>query len=627
MRVFLSYAEEDAIVAAEIAGWLKARHAEVYWFQSPAELGRRFASRIEMAMSRADRFLALMSPSFLTSAFCGREGELALHREADLQAVDSAAWFITVLEIVATPRSEAGFLRSYGWLPAFDLAARETALDNVFASLPPPGGAKTPPSEETAPEAWSPIFRNREHELEEVVHGLTNVAGTHFWLVIAPPQLGKTWFIHRLATKVLEELEDEARWAARRVDLKDQPQSGPWDVRLLLEQLFGVRRLADGFSAACLQVAKEIVRRGQPHLCILDSAELLDRESVDTLRAFFGEIYRMVEEAARPDVRLAAVVASRRDDGWQSMRRGPRFSLLPLTEFKSGVVQGALNDLAREMKVTSTSAAMKQNAAVVHDLSEGLPALLVQCLRWIRAEQWIGFERLKNDPELFERLAYPYVREVLLAQESLLGRQPEDGQLAPRQALIDAFRVLAPYRFFTQSHLRHHIESDRALRRAMEDLDWSVEQIWSYLDETAIRARPPVEPWIKTSPPIRRLLYRYFHRSDERRGEVHFQASTFARIWADELTGSDQVAGLIESLWHEAAALYLSQSPELDARLCESARALVVSLRESRSLSVYELRKNAADRLDGDEEFQGLIGSVTGLPDKLRDIIRPAEEA
>src|SRR5579872_6016989 len=59
------------------------------------------------------------------------------------------------------------------------------------------GGAARP-SNATGPadtgDGLEPKFRNREHELEEVVSALDNDAADHFWLYVAPPQLGKTWF-------------------------------------------------------------------------------------------------------------------------------------------------------------------------------------------------------------------------------------------------------------------------------------------------------------------------------------------------------------------------------------------------------------------------------------------------
>jgi hypothetical protein len=620
MLVFLSYAEEDGTAAAEVATALSKHGASVYWFQKPAERGQRFLRRIETVMSRADRFIALMSPSFLASLLCNRESEFAIHREDDMQAIDPTASFVTVLEVVPTPIARAGLLRSYDWLRARDSHAREAVLAQLVASIP--SSDAEIPGHDGEDEPWFPSFRNRDNEIEEVVRGLTNVAGTHFWLVIAPPQLGKTWFINHLAMKLLEERDG---WAGRRVDLKDQPDGERWDARRLIEQLFGVDRLAEGFSAACRQVAQVVLRRRKFHLCILDSTEQLDRESIGELRAYLGEIYRIIQQARNHDVRLVVVAASRRDDGWQKVQRGPRFGLLPLTEFSLEVVQRALDDLALKMGFRMSPPEMWQNARIVREMSEGLPALLVHCLRWIQSEQWVDIERLREDPRLFEKLAIPYIREILLAEESLFPRHPEDGQERCR-TLVESFRVLAPYRFFTQSHLRYHIASDQVLHNALEESGWSVEKLWNYLTDSAILARPPAGPWLTTSAPIRRLLYRYFHRTDESRSEIHFQASEFMRTWAEVLTGSDQVTGLIESFWHEAAGLHFSQSEEMDSRLRVSAGKLFASLRETQSLSFEELRKNAADRLDADEEFQGLIESVAGLSDELQDMIRSAEE-
>jgi hypothetical protein len=621
MLVFLSYAEEDGAAAKEIATGLTSRGVTVYWFQNPEERGQRFLRRIETVMSRADRFIALMSPSFLTSLPCSRESDLAIHREDDMQAIDPAASFITVLEVAPTPKATGGLLRSYEWLPAneSDPHAREALLTRLVASVP--SSDAEIPERDGEKEPWFPSFRNREKEIEEVWRGLTNVAGTHFWLVIAPPQLGKTWFVNQLAIRLLGE---QGGWTGRRVDLTDQPDGEHWDARRLIEQLFGVNRVADDFSTACRKVAQAVLQRGKSYLCILDSAEQLDREIIGELRAYLGEIYRIVQ-VRNHDVRLAVVVASRRDDGWQKVQRGPRFGLMRLTEFNVEVVQRALDDLARKMRFTISSRDMEQHATTVHGMSEGLPALLVHCLRWIQSEQWVDIERLSEDPRLFERLAIPYISKVLLVEESLFPRHPEDGQERCR-LLVESFRVLAPYRFFTQSHLRHHIASDTVLRHALEESGWSVERLWSYLTDTAILARPSAGPWLTTSAPIRRLLYRYFHRTDESRSKANFQASEFTRAWAEGLTGSDQVTGLIESFWHEAAGLYFSQSQEMDSRLRASAGDLVAALRETQSLSLDELRKNAAERLDADGEFQGLIESVTELSDELQDIIRPAEE-
>ena len=66
------------------------------------------------------------------------------------------------------------------------------------------------------------LFRNRRDELDSVLHGLTNVAGPHFWLIVAPPQLGKTWFLDQLRAEIAAKAQGAARWATKLVDLRVQ---------------------------------------------------------------------------------------------------------------------------------------------------------------------------------------------------------------------------------------------------------------------------------------------------------------------------------------------------------------------------------------------------------------------
>jgi TIR domain len=621
MQVFLSYAKADERVAAEIANALDGRGISVYRFQDEEERGGRFLDRIATVISEADHFLALMSPSFLASDTCSRERELAMHRERDIQAGNPSATFITVLEVSATPKQAAGFLRAYDWFSAADPADRERAIRQVAGSAPADSNATvSDPGEKRAP--WSPEFQNREREIEDVTHGLMNVAGMHFWLVIAPPQLGKTWFVDHLAAKLRE---DEANWMARRLDLKDMPARDRSNIALLVERLFGVRQTEDDPSVMCRQIAKVILERGRPYLCILDSAELLGRDSIEMLRSYVGQVDHGISQGAKRGVWLAMVAASRRDDGWQSVQPGcPRFKALRLTEFKVEVVERSLEHLADKMKRGFSREQTRRNAELVHGMSEGLPALLVRCLRWIKDWEWVDIEQLRADPQLFETLVSPYVQDVIFAEESLFTREKDRG-LDSSRALIRCFRGLAPYRFFTQSHLRHHITTDPGLSHLIDDASWSVEMVWNYLSETALLDRPTAGPWLKTSPPLRRLLCRYFHRSDEIRSTVHFQASTFAKEWSNQLTGSDQVAGLVESFWHEAAGLHYSQPAQLEERLCESARELTECLRGSDSLSISELQNDAVGRLEGDEEFQDLIRPVPALWGRLQEILQPSE--
>ena len=135
--LFLSHAEQDKEIASAIAEWLREKDLEVFRWEDPARPGGRFIKQIEEAINRSDAFIALLSPSFLASDWCGRETEFALHREQGLQAGDPDRYFIYVLQIVATPGSDAGFLRSYDWLDLTESANMEAALGELTDRLSP----------------------------------------------------------------------------------------------------------------------------------------------------------------------------------------------------------------------------------------------------------------------------------------------------------------------------------------------------------------------------------------------------------------------------------------------------------------------------------------------------------
>jgi hypothetical protein len=618
--LFLSYAEEDSESARRIAEWFRGRDIKVYLWEDPEQRGGRFLTQIERAMNRSDGFLALMSPGFIRSPLCHREAELAIHLEEDLQASDPDAKFIRVLLVENTPYGKADFLRSYDWLDVTSQEKMHRVLSGVADGFGRSRREESTVSGETQSELASPSFRNREEEVDKVLHGLTNTAGPHFWLVIAPPQLGKTWFMDHVAAKLLEA---PVTWESRRVDVREYPEATRSNITLLLMELFGLARPAQTEQDISRFIAQTILQRRKPHLCLLDSAELLPESTAIELRSHLSEIYRRVKYAGRKDVWLAFIVASRRDDEWRGVTPYPRLTLLPLTQFRIDVVRDALRGLAQQMGLDHGSAELDQHAALVYRMSEGLPALLVLYLRWIQKEEWLDIERLENQ-EQFEALARDYIQE-LLSHDSLLPSNPERDD-EPRRVLESAFRVLAPYRLFTQSHLRHHLERDRRFRAALEAVEWPIERLWNGISKTALLSRPLDEPWQETQAAIRRLLFRYFYKNSKQRVEAHQQARHFAEIWRDGQTGNEQVIGLIECLWHEAAALRLSQAADMEVALNRSARTFAEALRPSSLYTGAELRRSAARRMRNDEEFQETVSNIAGLFARLAQIVESTEE-
>ena len=473
----------------------------------------------------------------------------------------------------------------------------------------------------TGVEPAAPLFRNRRQELDRVVGGLLSPVGPHFWLVVAPPQLGKTWFLHRISA----ELEEQSPgWAARLIDMRDQPAEFRRDARAILARFFPFRQPATSGSGLPETIAKMILRSNKAHLCLIDSAELLDQRTITSLRRLLGEIHRLVQDAGQEGVWLTLIVASRREEHWRGMNLLPRLVPLPLTEFPPIIVQQALRDLAKDMRRNAFSTReFNRWSNQVHRQSEGLPRLLVSYQRWIRVNEWLGMRRL-GSPDLFAELGYPYIRDDLLSTDSLV---PVSGDRGSRQhrALVEAFRVLVPYRLFSRFHLSYHNDLDSALHEAVADADWTLEDLWKAISGTALLMQPLDELWQAIYPAIRRLLFRYYYDSPEKQAAAHRKARKLMEAWAGEQYGKEQAVGLIECLWHESAELRLNRPSEmkleLKQELMESAAKLSKTITPSTAYSVEEVREYACERLLNDEELRPPSGLPANLLKSLAGII------
>ncbi|MBV9449016.1 MAG: toll/interleukin-1 receptor domain-containing protein [Streptosporangiaceae bacterium] len=617
-RVFLSFAEEERELADEIAEQLGDR-----WFDvlDPARQRNQATTQLEADIRASDAFVVLLSPSYLVSPQCRLEHDLAVRLAGQQDATPSTA-FIHVLKVRETPYSDAGQLRAYDWADLTSPDSRDADLDRLAialeASMPSGAIQHIRSSSGSAEHGVRPTgFRDRHAELAMLVDGLLNSRGPHFWFVIAPPGLGKTTFLAGLREQVAGL---HPRWATDLVDIREQPPDVRGDAGALLARCFGLSSHVTAEPETLRGIAQEISRGGRPHLCLLDSAELLPEQTAHALRSGLSEIYRLVQHTGNVNVWLAVIVASRRDDGWRGVFPDPRFSFMKLAEFDVDVVEDALREAAGPDRGSRYSdARFRHIAELVRRLTEGLPALLDPALRWISAEEWLDVERLEEQ-EVFEERVRPYVHDTLLAADSIL---PQARQLTRTaiHALTAALQILAPYRMFTQSHLRYHLESDEEFRHAVERAQWKIEDLWTAISSTALLQRPLDEPWQEIHAAIRRLLYRYFYHSDDERADAHRTARKFVEIWSGRQFGKEQVIGLVECLWHEAAVLRLERPAELARNLIDSAGRLSGELRPSGAYTVSELRAYAAERIRNDEEFQESIGNDVELVGRLVDAI------
>jgi MinD-like ATPase involved in chromosome partitioning or flagellar assembly len=469
-------------------------------------------------------------------------------------------------------------------------------------------------------------FRDRAEELDRVLSGVASPAGPHFWLVTAPPRLGKSWFLRAISEQA------PSNWGVTLLDLRAEAMGLRADPTRLAQRLLGITTSITDDPAVLVRVAREISAKRRPLLCLLDSAELLTESTTVVLRRWLSEIYRHIESADASDVRLALVVASRSENRWRGISPAPRLMTFSLAEFNSLVVHQALTDLAEEMGMDPSLLDLRSLTTQVYDVTEGLPNLLHDCLNWIRAEQWLGLDRLAGQ-EFFDQFVRPYIRYQLLTSssspeplhgwsESTANAQSESSS----RVLEFAFHYLSRYRFFTQSHLRYHLERDLAFREAVDGIGWSLTDLWNEVSYASLLLQPLDEPWQEIYPAIRRLLFRYSYRSSRMRTRAHEEALKFVQVWGERQFGKEQTVSLVECLWHQGSALDLSDTADFEIKMIELAATLSRQLKPSPLYSIEELRHYAAERIGYDGELEAMLNRVEGLVARLSAIvIRPPE--
>ncbi len=617
--LFMSYADEDREIAREIADRLSKEDVSVYSPQHDGDLRGLAGPEPECAIQRADAFLALLSPGFLTSPACRREQDLAEYRSrADGVADD----FIQVLKIRQTPHHHSAALESRPWLDLTGGASWDNVLSGLAAkigsadgTLPPAG--RPPDSTGGRPPRPSPHFRNRDGELDEIVGGITDEYGEQFWLIIAPPQLGKTWLLQKISANV--EQSWWRRWTPRIVDVRELSADVIDDAEAILLLLFGLDRDSVGSRPIADVIASEILRNRRFQLCLLDSAELLADSTVAALRQQLSDIHARLSAPHGSDVRLAFVAASRRESEWKGVSPPPRLQIRRLTEFSVEVFHKAVQDLAQEMNCRFSPAELQQIARRLHVLSEGLPALLAGCLRWIREHGWGELELLEQWA-VFEEIAGPYIEQVLLSASglSVSGSAPASDE---RAAIGDALLALSPYRFLTMSHLSEHV-GNGALRESMRTLRWSVTDLWNAVSGTDLLFLPLREPWHEVYGPIRRLLCRRAYPLAAERGTAHREACDYMQAFMPGVYGSDQARVLVECLWHEAQATALAGSAEVEPAVISLARRLSAQVAAAPRLDQATIRGTAARLIEADKELADAVGNVPGLLARVAQTVR-----
>ena len=554
MRVFISYSGEDSKFARLLEDHMKKSGLDPWCFENPHARGGKIREKIEEAINGADAFLALLSPNYLNSETSTHEADMAFNREKSLRKGIPRRLFIYVAKVGNVDYLNAGFWSNYDW---FDLTGpnQEELIQNLINKLKGGFGkdlSSMPTASVSGPKDW-PTFQNREPELNKIIDNLTNIAGTHFWLVIAAPQMGKTWFLDELSKRLRSTQPN--LWMIRSLDVSRLTLDTRVNVPALLSQCFN---LEPGFVGDDYEIAVKIKRLDHSLLVLLDRAELLERSIEKEFRARLCKIYNALRNSGHANIRLAFIASScRTHHGWRGIYPSPSFGELTLSHFNDNVVELVLRDMAKKNGQNSFGDnEYRALAKRLYRVTEGLPGLLVKYLEWIRQVQFVGLERMESQ-KTFDSLACPYAESSLLSTDSLV---PVGGdQLEPKSRILKSTLLgLVPYRRITRPHLELAVRNDRNIEADLHTLAWNTDDLWNAVKDTHLM-HPTPDPWLVIHPAIRRLLFRYQHTSKEAQAQEHLSADQFYQKW-DGLAGQEAWTFLIERIWHRSE--YYRLAPE-----------------------------------------------------------------
>jgi transcriptional regulator with XRE-family HTH domain len=460
----------------------------------------------------------------------------------------------------------------------------------------------------------------RRAEVDQIMSSLDSEHGPQAVLVLGPPGIGKS----TLVSQLIREAELGRGWATNLLDVHKLGPDARADAQALISRLFETEEptLADTQlfeeTAAYRTIAQRISKVGKPLLYVLDSADELAEGVSARLRSALSAVYGQVQRTGKPGVRLAFVVASRLEDGWLGMRQVPVFDVRPLPEFGVEVVEDRLRLMANRTQTNFSAAEFAGMASVVHGVSAGLPPLLDPLVSWVEEEVWLDIHRLEA-ADISKSLIVPYIQDTLLASQSLFPRAvqvPSDQLAVVRRAI----GLLVRYRLFTRSHVQHHLDTDDGFGKSLKSVGWELDDLWKALGGTTLLKKPLDEIWQEFHPAIRRLLFRHYYSSPERRASAHWEAHAYMAEWAAAQPRTERVVGRIEELWHAVSALRLEGAPGLRERLLAEAAEAGIGLDVSDTYPLSDLSLYAAKRIARDAEFQAAIGDA-GLAAELDDTV------
>lgn len=601
-KIFLSYAEEDSAIGIMLARALLEKGETVYWWEDPDRPGERFEEILPNEIYGADGFVAVLTEHYLRSPWCRREAKLAVTVENELHRQ-----FITVVQPAGDTVERPGWLTEYAKIalaPDGAATAAAAVLRNLANAMSSPAAAP-PRSPDHRGAKWS--FRNRDDELDLIGNELTIDGGTDIWLLSGPPQLGKSWLLYAIADRVTA---SEPSCRVRLLSLKDFPRAMAGDCAALLQTMFDLPsrprlELGEARKAALVPVAAALAGRTEQQMYLLDSADLLTLSTVRELRGSLSAIFDLLRRDGWSG-RARVVISGRQVHHWRPVPE-VRSRKLSLTGFTDKVVRRALRDLGPPPRIGDDR--LTELAEQVHDMCEGMPALLVPILDAIDSVRFIGMDDAWWQ-DAYESIIAPHIRNQLLSVDSLFpagGLELDDA----RAELEETLRRLVVFRIVSRSTLGH----------------FDAISMFDTVRATALFGPVSENPWDEIYRPLRRLLYRYYYPTPEQRRSAEEDALRYYRGWAKRSAEAEQPVILAECIWHEAARLSTGVPNETIESLVPFASALAVELLLDVSrYGAQQLALFAERRLDDDEELVALLRPHPQLFENVVTAVRSAIE-
>lgn len=629
--VFISYSHKDEQEKDALLNHLSVLDAKfTIWSDDQIAGGDAWELKIEQAISEASMGILLVTANFLNSEFIIKEEvpKLLLRRKND---------GMIVYPIIA----KACAWKKVDWLAKLNVRpkngtpiwkADENFVDDRLAII----------SEEVADllstsivpvDARQPKFQNREEELDEILSNLRKpVGGVCFWQILAPPQLGKSWFLSKLAVDLNKFEQGTKTWEVRRVNIKKEDNSLNLrsNIGTLLTQFFGVSIGEPVSNADVKNIARLIVTSKRYWLLLLDDAHLLSDEVAVLLRNILSDVDHQIRN--HNEARIAFVASSRRHfNYWGRQLPGfPRFNKRLLTPFTENVISITLRHMLDRDSVIIGNNDLAETAQSLYQITEGLPALLILYLGWIQENEYIFDKKELEEKELFGLLTKPYIEEKIISADSLLPAENDANQIKPKYDVLGAaLKELCSYRRFIMRYLDDWLSNEDNIKSSMPALKWSISDLHGALKRTYIMEPTSNDLWTVFYPAVRRLLFRYFYGTRSQQEEAHKRARKFYLAHWQEWDGTDRAIIIVEYLWHTSECLKLKKAGATEKLIIDFAREIFNDSVKSNLYSIQEIREIIMSRMGDDEEFQNSIYRIgPEVSKKLMLILKaPGEES